>query len=192
VSKSRKVIRKKIIELLKGQTDAEDRVFPNASIPPWSKDLPAILVFNRLEDAEEWAKAPRELKRMVDFSVEITAAGSDEHELLPPNVNSLSDILDDIAQQVEDVFEKDETLGGTADDSILTSTQFDVEGSGEQPIGSARLVFRVTYYRAAPDSIDKQGITDDFNKANAKYEIGHHDSAPDGVTDAEDNVDISP
>jgi hypothetical protein len=192
VIKTRKTIRKKIIALLKDATAAEDRVYPNASIPPWEKNLPVILVFNRNEDADLYATAPRELKRMVQFAVEIHAAGPDESELLPPEVDSLSDILDDIAEQVEDVFNADDTLGGLADDSILSSTIFDYEGAGNQPIGAARLVYTVTYYRAAPDSIDKQGVTNDFKTANAKWKIGHHDSEPDAVVDAEDTVEISP
>lgn len=194
----RKIIRKRIVKLLKGATDAGDRVFSNPSVPTWQKDLPAILVFPRTEDATKFGQAPLEFKREVLFGIEIQAEGTeqpfDEEKGEAPTVE---DVLDDIAKQVECAMFKDDTLGcdaqnnAIADEVLIQSTEFEFRDGGETPIGAARLNFLITYYEHAPETIDKQpGITD-FKKANVSYHVGHDNADPDlDNKEAEDDVEI--
>jgi len=184
--KKRKLIRKKVVELLKGATDAGTAVFPNASVPPWQEELPVILVYPRSEGATEYAQAPRELERDLDLAIEIVAAGPEENEELetPGSEKSLEDILDDIAEQVENVLDADDSLGCTADESMLENTEFEFDASGGQPIGSCRLTYGVTYYTMSPRNTDNQNAKDSFNSSNVKYNIGDDEN----TREAEDTV----
>jgi hypothetical protein len=187
--KTRKAIRKKIVELLKaGNTKAQDRVYPNYAIPSWEENLPVILVYNRDEEIEKFNQAPRELKRDVQFVMEIIEKGSDNDEDLAPGVDSLSDKLDDLCEQVEAIFDADETLGGTTDDSILTNMQFTYEGEGNRPTASARLTYMVTYVRHTLDNAD---TLPDLEQTNVDWKVGHHDSAPADDIEAKDEIDLS-
>ncbi len=191
--KLRKIIRKKVVAILKNKTDAKNRVFPNAVVPPWEEELPVILIYPRSEGAGKYAEAPRELERDLDLAIEIIAAGPgpDEDGNAPVDENgnpkkSLEDILDDIAEQVECEMSRDETLGGTADDSILKNTESEFENTGGQPIGSARLTYGVTYYTMSPRSVDKQIGLPDFKEAGLDWHIGDEDD----TVEAEDIIDI--
>lgn len=184
--KLRKTIRKKVVEILKGNTAVGDRVFPNASIPPWSDELPVILVYPRSESASEYADAPRELERELSLELELIAAGPEENEDAgsPENLEkSLEDILDDLAEEVEGLLAADETFGGVCDDSVLTNTEFEFDRSGAQPIGSARLTYLVTYYTMSPRTEPTQP---DFETNKVDYNIGEDEN----TREATDTVDM--
>ena len=174
----RKNIRKKVVEILKGKTDVGNRVFPNASTVIDEALLPVILIYPRSESASKYATAPRELERDLDLAIEIIAKGpeTDETGIAPedqdPSKKSLEDILDDIAEQIECELSRDDTLQNTVDDSILTNIEFEFEGSGGLPIGSARLTYAVTYFTMSPRSVDKQGGLADFKTAEVEHNIG--------------------
>lgn len=186
--KLRKLIRKKIAEILKGKTDAGDSVFPNASIPPSHKELPVILIYPRSESASEYAIAPRELERDLDLTIEIIATGPEvNEELVTPGKNkTLEDILDDIAEQVECEMSADDSLGGTADDSRLQNTELEYDATGGSPIGSCRLTYGVTYFTMSPRDTSKQNVTDTFKSSKVEYNIGEDEN----TREAEDTVII--
>lgn len=186
----RKLIRKKVAEILKDKTDAGPRVFPNSSIPPWVEELPVILVFQRGEDASKYAEAPRELQRDLDIVIEIYAAGPEIDEDGNPPKDSdgnekktLEDILDDVAEQIEVEMARDDTLQDNASESILTNTEFEFEGSGGVPTGTARLTYGVTYYTLSPRADDPRP---DFKKAGVEWNIGDDEN----TREAKDEVDI--
>ena len=188
--KLRKLIRKKVTEILKNKTDAKDKVFPNASVPPWEEELPVILVYARSESISEYAHAPRELERDLDLAIEIIATGPEvnlELKTPEPGKKTLEDILDDIAEQVECAMSIDETLGGTADGSILQNTELEFDSAGGQPIGSARLTYSIAYFTMAPRSLDKQGVLPDFKTAETNWHVGDED---DDTREAKDSLDI--
>ena len=189
--KSRKLIRKKLVEILKNSTDAGVNVFPNATIPPWHSELsesPVILVYVRSESASEYAVAPRELEREIDMAIEIVATGPEENLEVetPGKEKSLEDILDDIAEQVENAIDSDDSLQGTADNSILKNSELEFDSSGGSPIGSCRLTYGVTYYTHAPRDTSKQNANDDFETNKVDYNI----SDDDNTREATDTVDI--
>jgi len=170
----RKNIRKKVVEILKGQTAVGNKVFPNASTVIAEELLPVILIYPRSESASKYATAPRELERDLDLAIEIIAKGpeTDEKGNPPEGKKSLEDILDDIAEQIECELSRDDTLQGTVDDSILTNIEFEFEGTGGLPIGSARLTYALTYFTMSPRSVDKQGGLADFKTAEVEHNIG--------------------
>jgi len=187
---NRKAIRDQVVKILKNKTAVGPRVFPNSTVPTWEKELPVILIFPTSEPASKFSAAPRELERTLTLAVEIVASGPevDEEGNPPPaGVKSLEDILDEIAEQVECEMSRDTSLADTADDSVLVNSEFEFEGIGGVPIGSARLSFEISYLTHYPRSIDKQGGGTDFKTSKVEYHTGRVD---DDSREAEDTVVI--
>jgi hypothetical protein len=185
----RKNIRKAIVSILKDKTSAENRVYSNPSIPPAEKELPIILVYSRTEPVEPLADAPRELIRRLGIIIEIIAKGSEDNlEVGTPEngVDPVDDILDDMAEQVEQAMSKDDTLLATCDDSILTNTEFEYESEGGLVIGALRLSYDVTYTTMSPRSSLDQGIKDSFLTNTVDYNI----SEDENTREATDKVDL--
>lgn len=184
----RKLIRKSVIDLLLNQTNAKEKVFPNLSTSVWDDQLPAITVYPRGEDISELSNAPREYKRELKLMVEIFAGGVEEP--YTDGKETIDDQLDEILEQVECALETDDTLGKTADTIVLQGIEFEFEGNGSRPIGSARLDYIVTYVTASPETIEKQGNLGDFEKLQGDWRVGHDDSDPDTSADPESTDDI--
>lgn len=185
----RKSIRKAVVAMLKGNTDAGDRVFPNATVPPWEQELPVILVYQRSEPVSNLGLTPKEIIRNLDLAIEIVAKGPEENVDLAtpePGVKTLEDILDDIAEQVECYLHADDTLQGTCDESELTNTEFEFEMDGALPIGSARLTYTASYTTMVPRDTSKQNAGDDFTKNEIDYNIGEDED----TREANDSVDL--
>jgi hypothetical protein len=184
---TRKIIRKKIRELLLNKTKACERVYTNQASPTWIENLPAIIIYSLSEDITKFNQAPRELKRDLQVVIEIMASGAEE-----PNTachNTAEDCLDDIAEQVECIMSKSETLDGVCDDNILSSIEFDFVPEGQKPVGSARLIYTVTYVEHSPRATCPQDGYGDFELGKVDWDVGHHDDTPDGVIDAQDNIE---
>lgn len=185
----RKNIRKAVVSILKGKTDAGDRVFPNASVPPWEEELPVILVYQRNEPVSPIGMSPKELQRSLNLAIEIVAKGPEENsDLNTPEagVKSLEDILDDIAEQVECHLHADDTLQGTCDESELTNTEFEYESVGALPIGSAQLTYEARYTTMVPRDTSKQDANADFATNDIDYNIGDDEN----TIEANDTVDL--
>ena len=181
--KLRKKIRKKVAEILKGNTDAGENVFPNASVPAWHKELAGsalILIYPRSESASEYATAPRELDRDLDLVIEIAATGPEINQILNTpleNIKTLEDILDDIAEQVENLMDVDDSLQGEADSAIYQNTEFEFDSSGGSPIGSVRITYGINYNTMSPRSTVGQSNTDkDYKDNEIKFNIGDDDN----------------
>lgn len=188
--KVRKKIRQQVVSILKGKTAVGARVFPNYSVPPAEEELPVILVYPRSEGATMYAESPREFTRTLDLTIEIVATGPevDEEGNAPEGCESLEDILDDLAEQVECEMARDETLNCSADDSMLSQTEFEFEGAGGQPVGSCRMTYNIIYNRMMPDSVDKQlGQLDKFEGADVKHDLV--ESEPNTI-EAQDTIDV--
>ena len=56
-----------------------------------------------------------------------------------------ADLIDDICAEVEVAMLTDATLGGLAVDSRLLSTELSIDGSGERPVGLARMGWLIRY-----------------------------------------------
>lgn len=190
----KKLIRKAIVRQLKGKTDVGDRVFPNATVPPWEEELPVILVYPRGEVAVEYAVAPRELERDLDINIEVIGKGPEENiDLKTPakgkrgtTQKTLEDILDDIAEQVECELSRDETLGGNASKTIYQNCEYEFDSAGGVPVGAIRLTFGVTYYTMSPRDTEKQGKPSQLKKINVKFNTGDDEN----TRESEDDLDI--
>lgn len=180
----RKLIRKRVREVLLNQTDAGSKVYSNLSSPHWGENTPEIAIFTRSETIEDLGTAPKEYKRTLELAIEIVAEGTET-----PNENDgklVEDIVDDIAEQVEAALEKDETLGEIPgsdpacvyiDELFLNNVEFQFE-IGQKPTASARLIYSVIYYEARPKNLELQDNVTDFEGVDARWDVGHHDSPP--------------
>jgi hypothetical protein len=142
----RQQIREAAAALLTGLTTTGPRVYPSRVYPLAEGQLPALRIYATEESAAMLTiHAPKLLERRLTLVVECCAkAGAD-----------LDDVLDTMAKEVETALGNAPTLSSKAKDSVLTSTEIELIGDGDQPLGVARLSFEVMYATAAnaPDTL---------------------------------------
>lgn len=169
-SNKRKEIRKAVVKILTGQTNAKDRIYSGRSESNWQETLPHINVYLRSESTEEIAQAPRLLMRTIDLEIECIADAVTDTELV--------DKLDDLAEQVEILLSIDDSLLCTADDIMLKNIDVETVSDGARPTGAIRLQYNVTYHAYSPRDIRDQVSLKDLSKVGASWQVGHNDSPP--------------
>ena len=138
-----KQIRDRIIANLSNLTSTGSRVYQTRLYPVASVSLPTLLVYTVSETSEpETMSRPRKIIRRVDFALEGMVNGT----------SGLDDSLDAIAKDVEEAILADPTCNALAKDTVLTGTEIDYNASGEQPVGSVKMTFQVTYRTTETES----------------------------------------
>jgi hypothetical protein len=119
-------------------TVSKSRVYP---IP--AKTISIALVYTNSEVISQTTLTyPRKFEREMTLVIECLARDAD----------FLDDRLDRLCEGVEDAIGADNTLGGVVKDCVLTDTQITLDSTGDAPIGSARMQFRVSYRTAENDA----------------------------------------
>lgn len=121
-----------------------DRVYPGRTRPLDAATAPYLLVYARREQSASATMrgAARKLERRVDLVVEGIDTGTTDTDA----------VLDSIAEDVEAAIAADPTLGGTARDLELTSTDITVASDdAENRVVAIRITFAVAYMTAAND-----------------------------------------
>lgn len=139
---ARKQVRDEVIEILTtaavAETISKSRVYP---IPPNTVSM--VLVYTNSESISQTTLTyPRKFDREMMLVIECVARDSDY----------LDDRLDRLCESVENAIGADNTLGSVVKDCILMDTQITLDFSGDAPIGSARMQFRVSYRTAETDA----------------------------------------
>jgi hypothetical protein len=119
------------------------RVYPSRIWPLQPADLPALLVYTTSDDVDgehTTIGRPRKLTRDLSLVVEARAAAA----------AGLDDTLDTIEAEVVAALAADATLGGLAKDVVLTRSEIDLDAA-EQPAGTNRMTFTVTYRHREDD-----------------------------------------
>jgi hypothetical protein len=167
----RTLIRKAAVaQLLAANTAAAERVYETRVIPHRRTELPALAVYAVEESVEDDGEtAPRELKRTLQLAIEGAVSGA----------QNVDDLMDAIAFEVEQALHADETLAGTAADSLLSSTELEVVADGDTLIGLLRLIYAVTYFAYPVASAE----LDDFNTANIRYDLEGEQAPADETID---------
>jgi len=143
MSHLRKQIRDRIIANVSNLTSTGSRVYQTRLYPVASVSLPTLLVYTVSETSEpETMSRPRKIIRRVDFALEGMVNGT----------SGLDDSLDAIAKDVEEAILADPTCNALAKDTVLTGTEIDYNASGEQPVGSVKMTFQVTYRTTETES----------------------------------------
>lgn len=119
-------------------TISKSRVWPIAA-----KSNSVVLVYTNSESIPQTTLTyPRKFEREMNLVIECVAR----------DISTLDDRLDDLCEAVEDAIGADHTLGGVVKDCVLTDTQITLDSTGDAPIGSARMQFRVLYRTAETDA----------------------------------------
>ncbi len=169
----RKLIRQAVVALLRGVTDAGDRVQGTRVDPSEESELPALAVYTLNEpiDGDSVQYSPRRLKRTLELEVVGWVAHKDSY--------SVDDAMDDLAEQVEMAMESNRWFGlSFVDESILTGTVMEVvepEGRSDPSVGIVVLTYTVTYW--SEPMLASATPTDDFLRADAKHKFVGSDDA---------------
>jgi len=142
VAHIRKQIRDRIASnVTAGATLVKRRVYTTRVYPLSSENMPAVTVYTGAESSALQTIGARTLMRNLDVAVDIYVRAT----------TNTDDDVDAIAVQIEESIANDFTVNGLAKSVILTGTDMDFSGDGEQPIGIARLTFSVSYITAIND-----------------------------------------
>lgn len=164
-----------VAQLLAANTAAGTRVEATREIPRRRAEGTSLGVYTPEESivSTETRTAPREHTRSLQLVVEGIVQGA----------SGVDDALDALALEVEDAFDADDTLGGTAAESALVSTDLETMEDGARTAGLIRLTYAVTYYSFAPREV---AAPDAFLLANVKHDLNGTTHPAD---QAEDNVE---
>lgn len=137
-------IRRKIVEILKGATAAEDRVFDTIPHPSQANEWPAIFVYPTAEDYTKLRVANpgvsgQVLRRDLDVAIDIVATDEDQAKLL--------DLLDTISEQVEDVIAASNDLGELVHDINVNNAKGVYTLEGPQPEGIWTINYAIVYIK---------------------------------------------
>lgn len=171
----RHLIRHAVKAALLNRTIAEERVQASRFIPWRPKDLPAIAIYTLTEGVDPASEdtAPRRLARRVDVGIEAAVTAGED----------VDDVLDALAQEIEDAIDADLGLGGTVSkDVLLTGTETTVLEGGDQTVGIVRLTYAAEYYteyRARDSGLD------DLKTVDTRHDL---EGAQEAVNQAHDVV----
>lgn len=173
----RKLIRDHAVSMLMGQTAAGSKVFANRVRPlisnGWLDRLPAIVIYTLDESSEIFNAAPHEYMRTVQLMVEIQARAEE----------NLDDVLDAIADDVERILLRDDTLGGTVNDLRYAQTRMALREDGENLIGACLIQFDAEYLDVRPDGSDEvpgfNATLPDLNTVTTQYSLNNQQDDPD-------------
>lgn len=132
----RKLIRDSLTSALTGLATTQARVYQSRVYPIAQDKLPGLLIYSRSESTEyQTIGLPRLQLRSISFTVEAYVKGTSGYD------NS----IDEICLQIEEALYANRTLGGNAQDVMITGFEADFNGDGDQPVSMATLTVEVQY-----------------------------------------------
>jgi hypothetical protein len=141
----RRQIREAVATAVTGLATTGARVFQSRVYPLQRTDLPALVVLTLGQTSERGSlPAPGRMVHSLRLQVVAVAAA----------VDGLDDELDQICKEVEIALAMPcAALAGIATTITLVSTDIELDGESEQPVGRAAMTFEVVYHAAenAPD-----------------------------------------
>lgn len=140
----RQQIRERVGTVLTGLTTTGSNVYQSRVYPLSASNLPGLLIYTLSETSEPDVMGVQQgVERLLTLAVEGYAKAT----------ANLDDTLDTICKEVETAIAGDTKLNNLARNAFLTSTEIQLNGDGEQPIGVATMTFEVNYrtINNAPD-----------------------------------------
>lgn len=144
MSHGRKDIRDAVKALLtEAEIVPEGAVFANRAIRIQDLELPVINVTTSDEASETSELCPGRLKRRLTVIVEATAIAELPVGDAPIPVD---DVLDELADKIEDALGPDIQWGGSVTDQHLVRTEISQRADGKTVIGSLRMSYEALYF----------------------------------------------
>ena len=140
-----------------GRTKAGNNVTFQSALPQEMKSLPAINLFIENEQVEIDSISPRVYLRTAKLTVEIIASRKTEEELLDDLDTIGADVEEILAGFPESIHNADGVDPITGEkcyfvsDILPTDVNYDLDATGEKPIGSLRIGFDVEYFENLPE-----------------------------------------
>lgn len=134
----RTLIRNEIKNLLiNAPTTCGDNVYSNRVSAYWRDELPSISIFTTEENAEPRDIRSNQYVRTMNLMFEVHAEASED----------LDQLLDTIADEIEDVMVANQSIGGHAIGSTYTSSSSELTGDATKPIGVLTINYEIKYIR---------------------------------------------
>ena len=174
----RAAIRLAIVERLRAEMLAPERVLDSPPDPIGDEDVPVLCVYTIEEPAEILDIAWRRLMRELQVAVHLITARRPEQ---PDDVLGLE--LDMFAHLIETIVTADRYLGGLVHDLVLLRTDpLEIE-PGERTLAHLRLRFLVKYQTDVREIIEP-----DANEVGVEWDL----ATPDGEIEARDEIQLVP
>lgn len=173
-------IRRAVVTALRNATNVPTRIVDSRVIPHEEADLPLVTVrcvSEQVTDASEYQSA-RMLTRAARIEVEIVRALDTDG---PSFEAALAETLDSDCRYVELAVTFDERLAERVQHIVLESTEIRLEPNATTPVGSALLTFAANYESAAQET-----LAPEFVLGRVVWDL----APTDGITDAEDTLDV--
>tara|TARA_B100000131_G_scaffold322373_1_gene376096 strand:+ start:2412 stop:2852 length:441 start_codon:yes stop_codon:yes gene_type:complete len=139
---ARQTIRERFVTLVTGLSTTGSNVFDTRLYNLTQDNLPALVVVAENETSELDEVSPGALIRNLEIICECFVEQN----------NDIEDTMDNICEEVEEAIGADPTLNGTSILCELTTTEIEYSSLGEKPIGTARMVFNVSYKTSLTNS----------------------------------------
>jgi len=132
----RKQIRDNIVTTLTGLTTTGSNVYRTRVYPIEEGKLPALLIYADSEVAQiATITPPRTQMRVLTVRVEAFVKG----------VSNYDNLLDTIAEEVEEALAVDVTRNSLAKDTRVTGFEAEFSGEGDQPVATGSFTIEVDY-----------------------------------------------
>ena len=174
-------IRRAVVTVLRAITNEPLRIHDSKVIPLQAEHLPLVSVraVEELVTGADDYDGARILTRELKIQVEIARAANTQNGA--GYEEGLAEILDSDCRAVELAVTEDERLLKTVQRIVLESTAIRFESEANTPIGIALLTFAATYEAPAQET-----VLPEFALGTVKWDL----APPDGITDAEDDLDV--
>ena len=143
---ARNTIKTAFLNALAGVGTMDGDVIVDPIYPTDPAELPVLRLFIERDDLnEDGGEMGNEVGRDLVVIVEAVASAS----------SGVANTLDTLCYEVEYEVHSDVALGALAFDLFLRSTEIDLDGEGENPVGTARMEWVVSYRtdRTDPDTV---------------------------------------
>jgi len=132
----RKQIRDNIVTTLTGLTTTGSNVYKTRVYPIEEGKLPALLIYADSETSQiATITPPRTQMRVLTVRVEAFVKG----------VSNYDNLLDTIAEEVEEALAVDVTRNSLAKDTRVTGFEAEFSGEGDQPVATGSFTIEVDY-----------------------------------------------
>lgn len=132
---NRFAIRFALMNLLLGQTSADQNVYTNRENSLWRVELPALIISTSEEPVVPATLQGRRYNRTLTLTVEAKVEATE----------SVDDALDALLAEVETIVSNNPSISGTVQAIIQTNTETHMVSQGERDIGVGTLTFECKY-----------------------------------------------